>query len=123
MELLYIVRNNERDNHSILGVYTSAKAAKKAIEYNEKRLLENGYHKHGTFKAREVREAEKRGELIKFIPYKEVKIVPTNGLNYHGCSAYPIELLLEDPEEFEIKVKEWFMDVPPTWSETTDDLD
>lgn len=117
MELLYIIRNSERNNHSILGVYNSAKEAKKAIEYNERRLLEGGYVKHGTVTPREAREKE-----IDFIPYKEVKVVPLNGIQYRGCSAYSVEQLLSDPEGFEKLVKEWFADMS-IWGETTDDID
>ena len=117
MELLYIIRNSEKDNHSILGVYNSAKEAKKAIEYNERLLSKSGCVKHGTVTPREARE-----KGIGFIPYKEVKVVPLNGIQYRGCSAYSIKLLLDDPEEFERKVQEWFDDAP-VWRETTDDID
>ena len=120
MELLYIIRNNEKNNHSILGVYTSAKAAKKAIEYNEKLLLEGDFRRYEELSREERREA--RAGSIDYIPRKEVKVVLANGLQYRGCSAYPIELLLEDPEQFEKSVKEWF-DNMSSWSETTDNID
>lgn len=122
--LLYIVRNSEKNNHSILGVYTSAATAKKAIEYNEKLLLDpnNGdrFYRHGDIKAYE---AKKRGEEVNYVPYKEVKVVFANGIQYRGCSAYSIELLLNNPKEFEKKVKEWFESMLSTWSETVDDID
>lgn len=125
MKLLYIIRNCEKNNHSILGVYTSAKAAKKAIEYNEKILLDlkfggDKFYKHGD---PEAYKAKKRGEKVNYVPYKEVKVVPANGIQYRGCSAYSIELLLENPEKFERKVENWFEGMFSTWRETVDNID
>lgn len=120
MELLYIIRNCEKNNKSILGVYTSAMSAKKAIEYNERLLLEEDFRRYEELSREERREA--RAGSIDYIPRKEVKVVPVNGIQYRGCSAYPIELLLDNPEEFEKEVKEWFENMS-IWSETTDDID
>lgn len=116
---LYIIRNTSDFGSSILGVYTSARAAKDAIEYNEKNLIKKGYIHMDYF---DYLEAIEDGEDPKIIPEKEVKVVLANGLNYNGCSAYSIKDLLKDPEGFEETVKAWFKNSSFSMSRTTDDL-
>lgn len=88
--LLYIVRNNgsseDRRNKSILGVFTSPQEVKEAVEV-----------------------AKKIQERAHVSTNMEVKVTIPGLSMYHGCSAYSLQQLLDDPFEFEQKVREWFM--------------
>lgn len=87
-DLLYIIRNhgNSHDEHnrSILGVFTTPKMAQKAILSIKERQKDAGVSAN-----------------------LEVKVVIPNTSTYHGCSAYHINYLIEDPESFEICVRSW----------------
>lgn len=87
--LLYIIRNHGNDfdenNRSILGVFTSPKIAQKAI-LNAKERQKNA------------------GACANL----EVKVVIPNTSMYHGCSAYRIENLIEDPKSFETAIRAWY---------------
>lgn len=89
-QLLYIVRNNgtseDRRNKSILGVFTSPQEVKDAVEL--------------------AKELQKRANVE---AYMEVKVVIPGLSMYHGCSAFSLQQLLDDPFTFEQKVREWFM--------------
>lgn len=88
--LLYIVRNNgnseDRRNRSILGVFASPQEVKEAVELAKK--LQQRAHVEA---------------------YMGVKVVIPGLSMYHGCSAYPLQQLLNDPFTFEQKVREWYM--------------
>lgn len=88
--LLYIVRNRgnsqDKNNRSILGIFTSAKEAKDAIVL-----------------AKDIQKANNVSANM------EVKVVIPNLSMYHGCSAFPISMLLEDPDRYEQEVREWQM--------------
>lgn len=88
-ELLYIIRNHgnnfDENNRSILGVFTTPQHAQKAILSIKERQKNAGV----------------RANL-------EVKVVIPNTSAYHGCSAYNIQNLIEDPKSFEIAVRSWF---------------
>lgn len=87
--LLYIIRNHGNDynihNRSILGVFTSAELAQKAIIKAKERQKRAGVNVN-----------------------MEVKVVIPNTSMYHGCSAYHINHLIDDPKSFEIAVRSWF---------------
>lgn len=87
--LLYIIRNNgnsyDKNNQSILGVYTTPQLAKKAIEEQRKLFTENSWANF------------------------DVKVVMPNQTGYVGCSAFRVQELIDDPEGFEKKVREWYM--------------
>ena len=89
-QLLYIIRNNgnseDRRNKSILGVFTSPQEAKEAVEV--------------------AKEIQARANVSTCM---EVKVVIPGLSMYHGCSAYSLQQLLDDPFTFEQKVREWFM--------------
>lgn len=89
-QLLYIIRNNgnseDRHNKSILGVFNSPQEAKEAVEV-----------------------AKTLQERAHVSTNMEVKVVIPGLSMYHGCSAYSLQQLLDDPFEFEQKVREWFM--------------
>jgi hypothetical protein len=89
-QLLYIVRNNgnseDRHNKSILGVFTTPQEAKEAVEV-----------------AKEI-QTRANGEAC-----MEVKVVIPGLSMYHGCSAFSLQQLLDDPFAFEQKVREWTM--------------
>ena len=88
-ELLYIIRNNGNDfdktNRSILGVFTSPETAQKAIL-----------------------DAKERQKNVGVYANMEIKVVIPNTSMYHGCSAYRINYLIEDPKSFEIAVRAWY---------------
>lgn len=87
-ELLYIIRNHgnnfDKNNRSILGVFTTPQKAQKAILSIKERQ-------------------EKAGVKANL----EVKVVIPNTSAYYGCSAYHINYLIKDPESFEICVRSW----------------
>lgn len=89
-QLLYIIRNNgnseDRHNKSILGVFNSPQEAKEAVEV-----------------------AKTLQERAHVSTNMEVKVVIPGLSMYHGCSAYSLQQLLDDPFAFEQKVREWFM--------------
>lgn len=88
-ELLYIIRNHGNDfdsnNRSILGVFNSPETAQKAILDAKQRQKNAGVYAN-----------------------MEVKVVIPNTSMYHGCSAYHINYLIEDPKSFEIAVRAWY---------------
>lgn len=88
-ELLYIIRNHgndfDKNNRSILGIFTSPETAQKAILNAKERQKNAGVHAN-----------------------MEVKVVIPNTSMYHGCSAYRINDLIEDPKSFETAVRAWY---------------
>ena len=87
-ELLYIIRNHgndfDKNNRSILGVFTTPQMAQKAIF-----------------------EIKKRQRVAGVSANLEIKVVIPNTSAYYGCSAYHINYLIEDPASFEIAVRSW----------------
>lgn len=88
-KLLYVIRSHgdsqDKNNRSILGVFSSAEKAAKAVK-KQMKIVEQSGHKI----------------------YPEVKVCRLNLSGYFGCSAFSIKELLDNPKEFSKKVHSWF---------------
>lgn len=65
-EVLFVVTNNDKNNHSILGVFSSNELANKAIEDQKEIIIKNG--------------AE--------VPHMTIKCVVLNGGGYEGYRTF-----------------------------------
>ena len=87
-KLLYVIRNHgnsqDKNNRSILGVFSSAEKAAKATR-------------------KQMKIVEQSGAKI----YPEVKVCRMNLSGYFGCSAFSIQELLDDPKGFAQKAHSW----------------
>lgn len=78
-EVLFVVNNNEKNNHSILGVFTTPQLANRAIE-KQKMLIRN-MNKNTA------------------VPSMSIKCVVLNGSEYEGFRTFPGDMFATTAEK------------------------